>query len=258
MLDYYSHRVINFYEMFLFFPYLGIYKFRYDVFHILMNIQQYHQWNLSVKEAKEVQTSLSRHIVTEDKYGEVNLVCGVDVGFRGNVAVAALSIFSFPDLRLLEVVTAKSEVSFPYVPGLLSFREIPPLLQALNRLENEPDLIFTDGHGIAHPRKFGLACHLGLIFDKPTIGCAKSILIGVYQEPGRNRGDSSYISLNRKIIGAVLRTRDDIKPVFVSVGHRVSLKSALRFTLKCTHMYRLPEPIRAAHRAASGKDMPND
>jgi deoxyribonuclease V len=223
-----------------------------------MKIQPYHQWNLSVKEAKEVQASLSRYVVTEDKYREVNLVCGVDVGFQGAVAVAALSIFSFPDLRLLEIVTAKSEVSFPYVPGLLSFREIPPLLQAFKGLKNEPDLIFTDGHGIAHPRKFGLACHLGLIFDKPTIGCAKSKLVGEYREPGRNRGDSTYLSLNRKIIGEVLRTRDNVKPVFVSVGHRISLKSALRFTLQCTHSYRLPEPIRFAHRATSDKYNSND
>jgi deoxyribonuclease V len=223
-----------------------------------MKIKQYHQWDLSVKEAKEAQASLSRRVVTVDNYREIHFVCGVDVGFRGTVAVAALSIFSFPELRLLEIVTAETEVSFPYVPGLLSFREIPPLLQALNRLKNEPDLIFSDGHGIAHPRKFGLACHLGLIIDKPTIGCAKSNLVGEYREPGRNRGDSTYISLNRSIIGAVLRTRKDVKPVFVSIGHRVSLNSALHFTLQCAHKYRLPEPIRIAHRTASGKDMPND
>ena len=147
----------------------------------------------------------------------------------------------------------ETTVSFPYVPGLLSFRETPLLLEAANKLRTEPDLIIADGHGLAHPRRFGIACHLGLILDKPAIGCAKSRLCGVYSEPSNRKGSSAHIHDKEEIIGAVLRSRSNVSVVYVSVGHRVSLETAIELTLSCCEQYRIPETTRYAHKAASGK-----
>jgi deoxyribonuclease V len=150
-------------------------------------------------------------------------------------------------LEVVEVAATRAEARFPYVPGYLSFREIPPLLEAFARLETEPDLIVCDGQGRAHPRRFGLACHLGVLLDRPAFGCAKSRLIGEYREPGPRRGAHTQLRDAGEVIGEVVRTRAGVKPVFVSVGHRISLATARRAVLRLAPRYRLPEPIRAAH-----------
>lgn len=161
---------------------------------------------------------------------------------------AAVVVLDFESLDVLEVAAVRARARFPYVPGYLSFREIPPLLDALARLEAVPDLIVCDGQGRAHPRRFGLACHLGVILDLPALGCAKSRLIGEYREPGPRRGAHTRLLDGGEVIGEVVRTRTGVKPVFVSVGHRISLATARRAVLRLAPRYRLPEPVRAAHR----------
>jgi deoxyribonuclease V len=156
-------------------------------------------------------------------------------------------------LQVVDSEVAECPVRFPYIPGLLSFREIPPLLTAIARLKTEPDLVIVDGQGIAHPRRFGLASHLGLILDKPTIGCAKSRLWGRYEEPGPEQGTYTYLTDKEEVIGVAVRTRTNVRVVYVSIGHRISLDSARTLTLACCRGYRLPETTRYAHNAASGK-----
>jgi deoxyribonuclease V len=160
-------------------------------------------------------------------------------------------VLTFPDLELVEHAIARQPTDFPYVPGLLSFREIPTVLEALAQLATSPDLILCDGQGIAHPRRFGIACHLGWWLDRPTIGVAKSRLIGEHEEPGPEKGSWTPLRHRDEVIGAVLRTRTNVKPVFVSPGHRVSLETAIHYTLACTPRYRLPETTRHADRLAS-------
>jgi deoxyribonuclease V len=217
-----------------------------------MRLEKLHAWKLTTTEAREVQRALAPGVKRSDDFGEVKRVCGVDIGFKGGAARAACAVLSFPDLEPLEMLCLESPVEFPYVPGLLSFREIPPLIPVLERLVVEPDLFIADGQGIAHPRRFGLASHLGLILDKPVIGCAKSRLLGVFREPGPARGEFEPLLDGGEIVGAVLRTENKVKPVFVSVGHRVSLETSIGFVLGCCRGHRLPEPIRFAHRLASG------
>ena len=161
---------------------------------------------------------------------------------------AAVVVLDVESLRVVEVAAVRARARFPYVPGYLSFREIPPLLDAFAKLEAVPDLIVCDGQGRAHPRRFGLACHLGVLLDRPTFGCAKSRLIGEYREPGPRRGAHTRLCDGREVIGEVVRTRSFVKPVFVSVGHRISLETARRTALRLAPRYRLPEPVRAAHR----------
>lgn len=212
-----------------------------------------HAWDLSPGEARALQQALKYEIVKEDVLGPVTLVAGVDVGFEdaGHTVRAAVVVLSFPELAVREEVVARTPNRFPYVPGLLSFRELPGVLKALRDLRTNPDLILCDGQGYAHPRRFGLACHLGLLTDTPTIGVAKSRLIGRYREPGLNKGDWSPLVDADEIIGAALRTRSRVKPVFVSVGHRISLTTAIRYTLACTAGYKLPQTTRLADRLAS-------
>jgi len=155
------------------------------------------------------------------------------------------------ELEHMETVTAQLETTFPYIPGLLSFREAPVCLEVVKQLRHEPDLFVIDGQGVAHPRRFGLASHLGLFLDKPTIGCAKSRLIGTYEEPGPEKGAYSPLYDRDEVIGAVVRTRARVKPVFVSVGHKCTLEDAIRLTLACTGRYRIPEPTRLPHQAVS-------
>jgi deoxyribonuclease V len=217
-----------------------------------MRLIELHPWNLSPSEAREVQGALASGVERTDDLGEVRRVCGVDVGFKGGTVRAACVVLSFPDLEPLESLCLESPVAFPYVPGLLSFREIPPLVPVLKSLAVEPDLLIADGQGIAHPRRLGLASHLGLLLDKPVIGCAKSRLLGAFREPGFSRGDYEHLFDGEEIIGAVLRTKDKVKPLFVSIGHKVSLESSIDFILGCTRGHRLPEPIRFAHRLANG------
>jgi deoxyribonuclease V len=179
-------------------------------------------------------------------------VAGADVSYdRGSPdhdLYAAVVVLDVESLRVVEVAAVRARARFPYVPGYLSFREIPPLLDAFAKLEAVPDLIVCDGQGRAHPRRFGLACHLGVLLDRPTFGCAKSRLIGEYREPGPRRGAHTRLRDGREVIGEVVRTRSFVKPVFVSVGHRISLETARRIALRLAPRYRLPEPVRAAHR----------
>jgi deoxyribonuclease V len=212
-----------------------------------------HPWDLSPKQARELQENLRKEIIIENQLPQPDLVAGVDVGFEqeGSITRAAVAVLSFPDLRLVDQGIARLPTRFPYVPGLLSFREIPAILEAMKGLEKMPDLLLCDGQGLAHPRRFGLACHLGLLTGIPSIGVAKSRLIGTYQALGPNKGDWVPLLDKGEVIGAVLRTRTGIKPLYISIGHKVSLESALRFVMACTTRYKLPETTRAAHRLAS-------
>jgi deoxyribonuclease V len=176
----------------------------------------------------------------------VQRVAGVDAHYSVDRVWAAIAVMTLPDLVLVESALTHCPLAFPYVPGLLSFRESPPILEILHQVSEKPDLLLVDGQGLAHPRRFGLACHLGVLGDVPTIGVAKSRLVGTYQEPGIERGAWSKLVDRGEIVGAVLRTRRGVRPVFVSIGHRVSLGTAIDFVLRCTRGFRLPEPMRAA------------
>ena len=219
-----------------------------------MQYRALHSWDVTPEEARRLQNGLRTQVVKTDRFGKINTVAGVDIGFKKDIARASVVVLSFPGLQVVDSVVTESPVRFPYVPGLLSFREIPPLLTAFTQLQTEPDLIIVDGQGIAHPRRFGLASHLGLILNKPTIGCAKSRLWGRYEEPETEQGSYTYLMDKDEVIGAVVRTRKNVKVVYISIGHRISLDSARTLTLACCRGYRLPETTRYAHNAASGKE----
>jgi deoxyribonuclease V len=197
---------------------------------------------------------LRNRVLPRDLLGAVRRVAGIDVGFEdeGAIARAAVAVLSFPDLELVDFAVAKEKTRFPYVPGLLSFRETPVALDALSKLSVPPDLILYDGHGYAHPRRFGIACHVGLLADIPSIGVAKTRLIGEHALLSEEKGESVALTDKEEIIGAVLRTRSAVAPVYVSIGHRVSLVTAVRWVMACVTRYRLPETSRWAHRMASG------
>lgn len=228
-------------------------------------------WPTTLAAARAAQLALRRKVIVRDRLGAVRSVAGVDVGFSpdGRVACAAVVVLDFPALTLREQALAYAPVRFPYVPGYLSFREIPAVLAALARLRKKPDLLLCDGQGLAHPRRFGLACHLGVLTDTPSIGVAKSRLIGVPRgRLGRVKGSWVPLVDGAELIGAVVRTRTGVKPLYVSIGHRVSLATAVEYVLRCTTRYRLPETTRLAHRLASagtsaairraGRAMPRD
>ena len=214
-----------------------------------------HRWDVSPQEAVAIQERLRGAVITTDDFGEVRHVAGVDIGFLENNTVtrAAVALLSFPDLLLQEQALALTPTTFPYVPGLLSFREAPAALAALERLAIRPDLLLIDGHGWAHPRRMGLACHLGLLSRIPAIGVAKSRLVGSHETLPQTRGSQVPLLHKGEVIGIVLRTRTKVKPIYVSIGHRVSLETAVAYTMACTPKYRLPETTRQAHRLASGK-----
>jgi deoxyribonuclease V len=193
--------------------------------------------------------------LADDLPATIRYVAGVDVGFeeQGRITRAAVVVLALPALELMDVALAKRPTSFPYVPGLLSFREIPAVLAACTKLQTTPDLILCDGQGIAHPRRFGIACHLGLILDCPTIGVAKSRLIGTHPEPPAAKGGWVPLRDGGDTIGAVLRSRRNTKPLFISPGHRITLTTALDYVLRCTPRYRLPETTRLADRLASNR-----
>ena len=218
-----------------------------------MKYHALHSWDVSPEEARQIQNRLRTQVVTTDRFGTINTVAGVDIGLKKDIARASVVVLNFPELRVVDSVVTESPVRFPYIPGLLSFREIPPLLIAFSQLQTEPDLVIVDGQGIAHPRRFGLASHLGLVLDKPTIGCAKSRLWGRYEEPDSEQGAYTYLTDKDEVIGAAVRTRTNVRVVYVSIGHRISLDSARTWTLACCQGYRLPETTRHAHNAASGK-----
>ena len=218
-----------------------------------MRLQRLHEWNLTPVEAIALQKKLAPRVVRKGDPGEVRLVAAADLAFvdrrwprqpkRGRATVV---LMRYPELDVIEEQVVEGDVGFPYVPGLLSFREAPLLTQALERLAGAPDLLLIDGHGYAHPRRFGIASHLGLMADLPTIGCGKSRLCGEHSEPGSKRGSKVELRLGGEVIGTVLRTRDGVKPIYVSVGHKIGLEAAVRWALRLAPRFRLPEPIRKA------------
>ncbi|MDE3137734.1 MAG: deoxyribonuclease V [Acidobacteriota bacterium] len=206
------------------------------------------RWAVTPAEARRIQLSLRDRVERRDRLGGLRRVAGADVALdlaRGK-AIAGVVIYRFPELQEIERVWAEKPLRFPYIPGLLSFREMPAILAAFESVRNEPDLIFYDGQGYAHPRRFGIACHLGVVLDCPTIGCAKSRLIGSHDEPAAERGGWAPLEDNGEGIGAVLRTRTGVKPIYVSVGHRVSLEKAIELVLAVSDGYRIPRPTRDA------------
>jgi deoxyribonuclease V len=217
-------------------------------------IHQRHGWNLTIEEATAIQQQLRQEIITTDQLGDVRYVAGVDVGFEaeGTITRAAVAVLRLEDLQLQDRAIARRPTTIPYVPGFLSFREVPAVLDALEKLTILPDLILCDGQGTAHPRRFGIACHLGLLLDRPTIGIGKSRLVGSHTEPGDDRGSWQPLIHQGETIGVALRTRPKTKPIYVSPGHRISLETAIAYTLRCTTKYRLPETTRHAHKLASG------
>jgi deoxyribonuclease V len=219
-----------------------------------MKIKPLHNWNLSPREAIEIQKQLAFEVVAEDKFdAPVKTVAGIDLGYdvKNDTSRAVVVVLSFPELELLETNEALLPIQFPYVPGLLSFRETPVAIKALEKLTLTPDLILCDGQGLAHPRKFGIACHIGLIADVPTVGVAKSLLVGRFENLGETRGSIAPLIHKNEQVGVALRTKDQVQPVFVSVGHRISLETATEIVLQCAPKYRLPETTRLADKLAS-------
>lgn len=223
-------------------------------------MKKLHSWNLSYSRAREVQSELACKVKFTPIKKKPELIAGLDCAFSkdGKRIFAAVVVLRRPQFELVETVSASRKVTFPYIPGLLSFREAPVCIAAVEKLQNQPDVFVVDGQGIAHPRRLGLAAHLGLFLDRPTIGCAKSRLTGTYEEPSLNKGSYSLLkdekgkrNTQSEIIGAVVRTRSNVKPVFVSVGHKCRLEEAIRVVLDCAVKYRLPEPSRLAHQAVS-------
>lgn len=211
------------------------------------------QWNLSPQEALALQKKLANQVIRETKLGPVTTIAGVDASYRDGLARAAVVTLSYPDLEVIEYATATRPVAFPYVPGLLTFREGPAVLDALDKLTSTPDLLIFDGQGLAHPRRLGIASHIGLLVDIPSIGCAKSLLCGQYETPGPERGRFTLLTDKGETIGAVVRTQARVKPVFVSIGHRVDLPTSINYVLDCCRGYRLPETTRWADRVARGE-----
>ena len=220
-----------------------------------MKITSLHDWPTTTADAKVIQEQFRHKVVTSNQLNEIHYVAGVDIGFenQGKVTRAALVILSYPELQLVEQQIARDKTRFPYVPGYLSFREVPAALKVFEQLKTVPDLVLCDGQGLAHPRRFGLACHLGLWTRLPCIGVAKSRLIGTHNDVAIKKGSWQPLMDDEEMIGAVLRTRTSVAPVYVSIGHKVDLQTAINYTLRCTTKYRLPETTRWAHKLASGK-----
>jgi deoxyribonuclease V len=214
-----------------------------------------HPWDLTPREARALQLRLAGGAELADRFGELRQVAGIDVHFEqgGAVTRAAVAVLDIGTLAVVDRAIARRPTTFPYVPGLLSFREIPAVLDALAALATSPDLLMCDGQGFAHPRRFGLACHLGWLMDRPTVGVAKSRLIGESEEPGREKGAWSPLMDRGELIGAALRSRVGVRPVFVSQGYRVGLESAIDLALACTGRFRIPEPTRQADRLAAAR-----
>ncbi len=216
-----------------------------------MLIRNLHSWNITPSEAIEIQKSLRRLVVSNPSIRPetITMVAGCDAAYsrRGDRVFASVALLSYPRLQLIEEASVECNVCFPYVPGLLVFREGPSVIRALERLSKDPDVVIFDGQGMAHPRGIGMASHLGILLDRPTIGVAKTVLCGRYEEPAEKKGASSALFRKGKEVGRVLRTRDAAKPVFVSVGHKIDVSTAEEIVLGCCAKYRLPEPLRRAH-----------
>ncbi len=211
---------------------------------------QLHEWNLSIQEAIALQHQLATRIVLEDQVGAVHSIAGVDMAINKEreMARAAVVLLSYPALEIVEQHVYEEPIRMPYIPGLLSFREAPSILGAFSKLRQCPDLVMVDGQGIAHPRRIGIASHLGLWLQLPTIGCGKSILVGRYNQAELKEEAGSWVPLlnKRKVIGAVVRTRTHVSPMIISPGHLIDLETSIRYVLACSKGYRLPEPTRQA------------
>lgn len=208
-----------------------------------------HKWNLKYIEAVKLQKELRKLITIMPAPSNYNLIAGADVSYvkEDDKCIAACVIYSIAEKKIIEEATAEKNISFPYIPGLLSFREVPVLLDAFNKVKSNYEIAILDGQGFAHPRRFGLASHIGLWLDKPTIGCAKTKLIGRYEMPLDSKGSWSFLYDKNDIIGVVLRTREKSRPLFISIGNKMNLQDAISIILKCSTKFRIPEPIRAAH-----------
>jgi deoxyribonuclease V len=215
-----------------------------------MNFRNLHPWDLAPAEAVALQRELAGQVDTRTPLTRCRLVAGVDVSYARFSArfFAGIVVLEFPELNIVERVGAVRETPFPYIPGLLSFRETPALLEAFVRLQTEPDVVMADGQGLAHPRRFGIACHLGLWLDLPCFGCAKSLLTGRHKELGNKAGSLAPLVDKGDVVGEAVRTKDGVKPVYVSAGHKIDLPSAVRVALETCRGYRIPEPTRQAHR----------
>ncbi len=220
-----------------------------------MKVYHLHSWDVTITQAEEIQRRLAAQVLRKCEVGEPRLVAGVDISRQGagGMARGAVVVLRYPELTIVESRVVEGRLGLPYIPGLLSFRESPLILTACERLEAIPDLILVDGQGIAHPRRMGLASHLGLLLDTPTIGCAKSLLCGRHGDVGEEPG--SYVELvdRGEVIGAALRTKSGLKPIYVSIGHKVDLPMALKWVMACCRGYRIPEPTRLAHLAVAGQ-----
>jgi len=206
-------------------------------------------WDVTPKEAIAIQQQLRSMIVVEKLSRPVKYVAGCDISFnkRSDTVYAGVVVLKLPELVEVDQGIAITKVKFPYIPGLLSFRESPAILEAWKNLHTCPDVLMVDGQGLAHPRRFGIACHLGLLLDMPTVGCAKSLLTGRYEEPPPRAGSYSPLVDKDEIVGVALRTREGVSPIFVSIGHLITLEDAIQIALKCSKGYRIPEPTRQAH-----------
>jgi deoxyribonuclease V len=224
------------------------------VYNQSMKVARLHSWQVTTTQALELQLRLASQVSRRNEVISPRYIAGVDISVdreRG-MGRGAVVVLSYPELEIAEVQTVEDRIDFPYVPGLLSFREAPITLAACEKLEIAPDLILVDGQGIAHPRRLGLASHLGLFLDTPTIGCAKSRLCGSHFAPGQEAGSHAELLDKEEVIGAALRTKDGVNPIYVSIGHKVDLESAIHWAIQCCRGYRLPEPTRLAHLAAGG------
>lgn len=212
-----------------------------------MNLE--HNWDVSPAQAITIQEELRQQTILTDDFDQIQTVAGVDVGFdkTSNSGRAAIAVLHLPELELMETAVVEMVLHFPYVPGLLSFREIPVILKALERLSVPPDLLLCDGQGYAHPRRLGIASHLGILADIPAIGVAKTRLIGTHDTVPKRKGSWARLMDTNEVIGAVLRTRENVKPLYISAGHRVSLATSLSYVMQCVTRYKLPETTRQAH-----------
>ncbi len=211
--------------------------------------EQLHDWTMTPREAIELQKSLRERVRLAPVKKQIKTIAGADISFNkfSPIVYAGLVVMRLPSLEVIEEVGVVSETQFPYVPGLLSFRESPSVLEAWAKLKTEPDAVMFDGHGIAHPRRVGIASHVGLIINRPTLGCAKSVLVGKYEEPERERGNWTELVDKSEVVGGALRTKTNVSPIYVSPGHLIDLEGAIKLTLACDGGYRQPEPTRRAH-----------
>lgn len=216
-------------------------------------MRRLHNWNLSYRRAIELQDELAGKVLHTSLNKTPKLIAGIDCALTKDKQqiIGCVVVLNWPAMELLEIKSATRKLTMPYIPGLLSFRESPACLGAAGKLKLKPDLYLVDGQGIAHQRRLGLAAHLGLLLNKPTIGCAKSRLIGNYEQPDTEKGSFSLLRDNEEIIGAVVRTRTDVKPLFISVGYKCNLDDAIKWTVNCAVKYRLPEPTRLADKYAA-------